>query len=160
MRHRVVTLVALLIGVASVVFAEGGCDKQISDPDAFLASLSAQAGGLPAQSAPELAATKAICNALAYCGSTTVSCSHNNPGSLCIAVDQNCSAGIQGYVQCGSAVINCPACATCTEGAYWEVATGNCCDSVRGERERFQCIGGQWEFVGYACRRDPFCLVP
>jgi hypothetical protein len=49
---------------------------------------------------------KAMCTA--SCGfDASVSCSGS--GS-CTAVDQNCAAGQQGYVQCGSTLTYCPVC--------------------------------------------------
>ena len=68
----------------------------------------------------------------ANCGSSpSVSCSGS--GS-CSAVDQNCSSGQQGYVQCGSIRTYCPACDPCSQynSGYcvysWNPST-ECCEA-------------------------------
>jgi hypothetical protein len=116
-----------------------------------------------ASPAPNSAAytTKATC--LANCGATSVSCSYTPPAS-CVAVDQNCSGGQQGYVSCNGVTTYCPSCSSgggCTEGTIKNVTTGPICsceDGASTPKDRYKCIGGEWVYQFSFCG-GPFCPV-
>ena len=96
---------------------------------------------------------KAMCTA--DCGPfTDVSCS----GNVCNAANRSCP-GEQGHVTCDGTTYYCPACsAECTEGQFKIVfgSTCGCPDGLSTERDRYQCIGGQWVFQSTSCGA-PFC---
>lgn len=124
-------------------------------------TLSAPALCSPASASIELAETKgggisldSTCTA--DCGPyTDVSCS----GTTCNAVNRSCP-GERGHVTCGSSTYYCPVCdPPCTEGTYKTVVVGPTCgceDGTSTPKERYQCIGGVWEFL-YSFCGGPFC---
>jgi hypothetical protein len=98
---------------------------------------------------------KATCTA--SCGSYSVTCSYTSP-TTCTAVDRNCSVFQTGYVQCGSdpRVYCTPDCPVCTDGQLMFQPTGSCCDGGLTEKDKYQCINGQWEYVTTVCKL-PIC---
>ncbi|HEV2856657.1 MAG TPA: hypothetical protein VHC97_27970 [Thermoanaerobaculia bacterium] len=93
--------------------------------------------------------TKDLCSAAARCDPyPSISCSSSVTGATCQGVDRNCSAGQQGFVRCNTSYTYCPPCSVCPEGAYRYVATGNCCDTFKEQREQ-QCVNGTWVNTGF-----------
>lgn len=120
-----------------------------------------------AQAAPSETAEKidlgvtAQASCTADCGPyANVSC---NNSTTCSAVDRNCSAGQQGYVICDGSTTSCPACPStlCTDGQIKSVQVGpQCgCPQTPGatEKERYQCINGEWVYQSTFCGA-PFCI--
>ncbi|HEX4955405.1 MAG TPA: hypothetical protein VF017_18595 [Thermoanaerobaculia bacterium] len=107
--------------------------------------------------APTALATKAICQASCP-GGSSVSCSYTPP-STCSAVDSNCSLGVVGYVQCGgNSPIYCSGACACTEGTFmWEII--GCCEDGSGRvlKDRYKCIGGEWEYQYTSCGLPATC---
>ena len=106
-------------------------------------------------------AVEATC--LALCGSSSpLSC--NMPGS-CQAVDQNCGAGVQGYMICNNVKTFCPACPAppeCVDGDVRDLETGSCCcvylspsDALSLQiRSEQICVNGHWVDNGTSCGGD------
>lgn len=95
-------------------------------------------------------------------GYPDVSCS----GSVCTAVNRNCSIGERGYVTCdGNTTFCSPACEPepeCEEGTIQVTSTGQCCDcyTTGGEEKyREKCINGQWVLQSVFCRPSSSCPV-
>jgi hypothetical protein len=134
--------------------------------DDFIASLAAASPAGTGQPAPaDLStdrrgtASRATC--IADCGGgTTVSCSYTPPAT-CVAVDRNCPS-TAGYVSCNGATTPCPStCGTppeCTEGAIQWYPTGSCCGFKREDMDKYQCIGGTWQYVTTQCRISTTCF--
>ena len=134
------------------------CSSAVSaSPAPELASFINSLGGSGSCPAPMQAAAKkdgpgggvvAFSYCQASCGSYNVSCS----GDTCSAVDRNCGAGQQGYVQCDGAPIFCHSCnpPQCNEG-WQEWRDGGCCGGGYQEWLIYECIGGMWQHV------DTFC---
>ena len=107
---------------------------------------------------------KATCSA--WCDTYTLTCTYTPPGATCSAADRNCSASPQqpGFVQCGTnpkvyCTPDCPLPPECTEGQFMTEVTGNCCDTGSTEKNRFKCIGGQWQYLSTLCG-PPLCGPP
>jgi hypothetical protein len=94
---------------------------------------------------------KVICSAAANCaGGSPISCASSTVGDTCQGADRSCP-GQQGYVRCGMSYTYCqPACG-CTEGATRTTWTGYCCDQGGKEKDKEQCINGQWEYIETVC---------
>ena len=78
-------------------------------------------------------------------------------GNVAMAVTRNCPQD-RGYVTCDGQTSYCPPCG-CTEGAIQNVTTGPTCsceDGLSTPKDRYQCIGGQWEYQFSFCGA-PFC---
>lgn len=160
---RRLSLLALALTLSTFpAVAEPACNAA-GDPSWLLpAAVAPNPDGEPLAMLPlsavdrERIPVRAICTA-SCAPYASVSCSYTPPSS-CVAVDRNCSAGLQGHVKCGSGpyIFCTPSCPECTEGSFkWE-ATGSCCDSLT-EQEKFQCVGGQWTPLStYRCR-PPAC---
>jgi hypothetical protein len=90
----------------------------------------------------------------ADCGPfTPVSCS----ASSCSAVNRSCPE--PGHVTCGTNTYYCPACPECTDGQFKTVTVGPTCgceDGMSTPKDRYQCVGGQWEYQFSFCG-GPFC---
>jgi hypothetical protein len=87
------------------------------------------------------------CSAIATCSDTSgsVSCSYNSTGGSCTFENQNCEAGIRGYVNCNGEISYCPPC-PCS-GSFWCcecAATGDCMACCR-------CQGGTLSQCRNAC---------
>lgn len=84
----------------------------------------------------------------ASCGSYNVSCS----GDTCSAVDRNCGAGQQGYVQCDGVPIFCSVCGggQCNDG-WVDWRDGGCCQGGYQKWQIYECIGGYWQHVDTYC---------
>jgi hypothetical protein len=131
--------------------------------DDFITSLQAGATGQPVPAdlatGRRGAVSRATC--IASCqGGTTVSCSYAPPAT-CVAVDANCPS-TQGYVTCNGVTTYCSAsCGSppeCTEGAIQWYGTGSCCAFKKEDMDKYQCIGGHWQYVITQCRLSGNCL--
>ena len=143
------TALLSVIVLAANTFATPSAPALCSSPPAPVEQASFARGITP----------KATCTAL--CGSSpSVSCS----GDTCNAVNQNCSAGVQGHVTCnttsGTTTYHCPACPPeCLEGQI-KIVTGPTCSCppnyLSTPKDRYECIGGQWVYQSSFCGA-PFC---
>jgi hypothetical protein len=117
MGRRLGWTLSLLVVLHLTPGATYGQERSGQDLQQFLRSLQRAQGPLPAARVQKPTAQEKTVNCYATCGpgsSVSVTCS----GS-CMAVDQNCDAGVQGYVQCsGGTRQDCAPCERCTAWTY------------------------------------------
>lgn len=128
-RHRWTLL--LVVGLSLIPLRASG--EETVDPKLlrFLASLAPAPAAAGKAEKPEVAENKMLCVANCGAGSVPWSVSTNCSGT-CTAVDQNCDAGVRGYVECNGVKQYCQPCERC-------VAWTNCAGSGYFECEGWTC---------------------
>jgi hypothetical protein len=136
--RKALIIACIMLFVSALGFAQTPSAAPLPS-EALAAILGQTSDCAPAQNEVVLAADrpqsgqyKALCFALAYCASGTVSCYGWNSVTSCSARDRNCSIGERGRVTCDGVTTYCPtACSQC------EIcdATGDCVACCR-------CAGG------------------
>lgn len=144
---RVIVSIGLLL-LCSPAFASDRADLA-----AFLTSLASS----PTRTAA--AGGKTPGGVTAFDVTCTASCGSSSPVSCttsgsCSAVDRNCGAGQQGYVECNGSYTYCPACG-CPEGQVLN-EDGGCCIGGRQRWIRYECVNGTWQYQGMSCSGSCF----
>lgn len=96
---------------------------------------------------------QSTCSAWANCeDGTMVDCTGEN---TCTAVDQDCSVGQEGYVECDGVRTSCPSCCPCgTCGTIRWFKTEQCCPNNLHVMEERRCTTSGWVNTG-----NTDCLV-
>ncbi len=162
MCSRTLLAIGLLFGLSTAAWGSPVCPP--GEPSTLLFSPASQTtppdqdlGLFEAGAARGPSASRAICIATCSSGST-VSCSYTPPAT-CVAVDSSCPSQ-RGYVSCNGVTTYCPVCgAVCNEGTYFFSPLGECCAARREYNDKYQCINGQWQWVGTTCRPTSICPI-
>jgi hypothetical protein len=124
---------AVVVSLSGFLPASGAASPDLRNDPQWIALMGpaprAANGGLAVRRRPPTAQNKS-CTASANCGGYQLNCSEPGAGT-CQGVHQNCSAGIQGFVTCGSTTTYCNACPPppdpeCPYG-YYPTPYDGCC---------------------------------
>lgn len=115
--RRLVWTLSLLTGLCLMPLAARGQERSEQDLQRFLHSLQRMQGSVPAARVRKPTAQEKTVNCSATCGPGGIALSVSCSGQ-CTAVDQNCDAGVQGYVSCNGVRQDCSPCERCIAWTY------------------------------------------